>query len=64
MEEFHEPLYWASFNVYGRDSMFDLEELRRSVAEESFVKAQKMAVERFRGLVHRNEGDMRGVDIL
>jgi hypothetical protein len=63
MEEFHEPLYWASFNVYGRDSMFDLEELRRSVAEESFVKAQKMAVERF-GLVHRNEGDMREVDIL
>ena len=43
--------------------MFDLEELRRSVAEESFVKAQKMAVERF-GLVHRNEGDMREVDIL
>ena len=56
MEEFREPVYWASLNVYGRDSIINVEDLQRIVAEASFVKAQKMAVERFE-FVQRNEGN-------
>jgi hypothetical protein len=58
MEEFQEPLYWASFSVYGQDSVINPEELRRSVAEASFFKAQKLAVERFE-LVRPNAGNMQ-----
>ena len=59
MEEFQEPLYWASLSVYGRDSLINPEELRRSIAEASFFKAQKLAVERFE-LVPPNEGNLCG----
>lgn len=62
MEEFRDPVYWASLNVYGRDSLINVEELQRSVAEAAFVKAQKMAVERFE-FVNRNEGNTK-VEVL
>ena len=55
IEEFHEPLYWASFSVYGHDNIINVEELRRNVADASFSKAQTMAVERF-PLDRPNEG--------
>lgn len=55
MKEFHEPLFWASFSVYGQDSLINVEEIRRSNAEESFSEAQKIAIERFR-LVAQSKG--------
>ena len=61
MAEFQEPLYWASFSVYGRDSLINPEELRRSVAEASFFKAQKLAIERFE-LVPSDEGNIYGTN--
>jgi N-glycosylase/DNA lyase len=62
MKQFHEPLYWAMFSIYGQDSMINLEELRRNVAEASFFKAQILAVERFE-LAPRNKGNTRGLNI-
>lgn len=53
IEEFQEPLYWASFSVYGQDSMINVEELRCSAAEASFDKAQKLAVERFEVILYK-----------
>ena len=48
MKEFLEPVNWASFNVYGCcDSMINVKDIQRTVAEALFVKEQRMAVERF-----------------
>ena len=47
IDMFNDPVNWASFQVYGRDCLLDVEELRRREAETSFVEAQKLAVERF-----------------
>lgn len=56
MKEFLEPVNWASFNVYGwGDSMINVEDVQRNVAEALFVKAQTMAVERFE-FACRSEG--------
>ncbi|XP_028395019.1 tetratricopeptide repeat protein 28-like [Dendronephthya gigantea] len=60
IEGLDEPLFWASFRVYGQDSLVNVEEIRRSKAEESFYEAQEIALERFR-LVPRNKESSDGL---
>ncbi|XP_046844173.1 tetratricopeptide repeat protein 28-like isoform X2 [Xenia sp. Carnegie-2017] len=55
IDMFNDPVNWASFQVYGRDCLLDVEELRRREAETSFVEAQKLAVERFAIVGQRKE---------